>query len=99
MACYDCENCNNHKSRGGKCEKFEYNCPYDLVKNVSKSSVSQIHQYAIIMQKILTGIDFLDEEGALNSEISLAKDQLEDIIEKSSEKTIKEWEEVNRENN
>lgn len=32
MACYDCEDCNLHIDKGGKCNKFEYCCPYDTVR-------------------------------------------------------------------
>lgn len=31
MACYDCEDCNKHHSRGGKCPLWEYNCPLDRI--------------------------------------------------------------------
>lgn len=30
MACYDCEDCNLHIEHGGKCRRFEYDCPFDL---------------------------------------------------------------------
>lgn len=32
MACYDCEECSRSVSEGGKCTRFEYNCPFSIIK-------------------------------------------------------------------
>lgn len=49
MACYDCDDCNYHEDKGGKCKKFEYDCVYGLVENTDTDIVNQIHEKAILI--------------------------------------------------
>lgn len=39
MACYDCEDCDLHIEHGGKCRRFEYDCPFDLYQSLDKFPV------------------------------------------------------------
>lgn len=94
MACYDCEDCNEHIDNGGKCTKFEYDCVYSLVENTDKEIVNQIHEKAILIQKLLDEIKDLDSESMLYYEVSSLKNTLEDIIESSSEQMLNEWDEI-----
>lgn len=91
MACYDCECCNKHINNGGKCKKFEYNCPYDLIDNTDVDSVKQIHSKAKEIERLIKDIESLDTEGMLWNEISNLRNGLVDIIDYSDDKAIDEW--------
>lgn len=95
MACYDCEDCNKHISNGGKCNKFEYDCPYDLVSCTDIDNVKQIQQKAIEIKSLIKDIEHLDEEGMLWCEISTIRIKLDEIIDFSTDNVINEWKEIN----
>lgn len=45
MACYDCEDCSLHHENGGRCKRFEYDCPFDLYMSLNDYPVeaAKIH--------------------------------------------------------
>lgn len=88
MACYDCEDCNYHVNNGGKCNKFEYNCPYNLINSTNIDNVKQIQNKAIEIQRLIKGIESLDEEGILWDEISSIRSKLGKIIDFSTNEII-----------
>lgn len=44
MACYDCEDCGRHKYHGGKCERWEYDCPFSHLEGYDKEEQGQIDE-------------------------------------------------------
>lgn len=94
MACYDCEDCNKHINNGGKCNKFEYDCPYDLIRFSNVKDVNKINDKALQIEKLLKEIDDLDIEGNLSECIASINNDLVDIIDYSKINTIMEWEEI-----
>lgn len=94
MACYDCDDCNNHINKGGKCRKFEYTCPYGLVEFTDVKSINQINNKAEKIKQLIQEIILLDKEDMLSDEISILKNGLMDILEFSSEQMIREWEDI-----
>lgn len=95
MACYNCEYCNKHVNNGGKCKKFEYNCPYDLVDSINIDSVKKIQEKSKEIKKLIKEIESLDTEGILWNEISSFRIGLKEIINYSSDEVIAQWSEIN----
>lgn len=56
MACYDCEDCSHSKEYGGKCTRFEYNCPFDFYSTFSKDADSR-HQIESLIADIIKAND------------------------------------------
>lgn len=94
MACYDCEDCSKHINNGGRCKKFEYDCPYDLIRFGNLESVNKINNNALKIKELLDDIDKLDEEGCLSDCVTSINNGLIDIIDYSKVNTIMEWEEI-----
>ena len=96
MACYDCDDCNYSKNRGGKCKRFEYTCPYNLVSFTDVNNVKNIHDNSKQIEILINKIENFDTEGILADEISNIKNSLLDIIEFSSETFIEEWKQISK---
>lgn len=94
MACYDCDDCGYSRNKGGKCKKFEYTCPYNLVSFSKIENVKEIQNKAKQIELLIESIKTLDEDGMLSDEISTLKNGLVDILEFSSEQMIEEWQEI-----
>lgn len=94
MACYDCDDCQYRISKGGKCKRFEYTCPYSLVSFTKIENVKEIQNKAKQIELLIESIKTLDEDGMLSDEISTLKNGLVDILEFSSEQMIEEWQEI-----
>lgn len=91
MACYDCEDCNKHHSRGGKCPLWESDCPFDEIiidkeeqKRV-KETINYLnneieHYYKIKDCKYST--DYDEIISSFNHAISVLEDSIdEEMIE------------------
>lgn len=91
MACYDCEDCSLHIDKGGKCNKFEYCCPYDVIRYNELDNVKKINKIALNMQKELKEIEILDNYD-LSYDLNNINRFIDNIIDKTSDETIKEYE-------
>lgn len=60
MACYDCEDCRYHEYNGGNCDRWEYDCPYNVFKRIDDVNLD-IKQIAPIFKKIGELNDQLDD--------------------------------------
>ena len=94
MACYACEDCPRSVSEGGKCTRFEYYCPFVIVKNYDAEKLKSIRE---AINKISEAIEQLKEldveyymEGGINS-VSFQLSLLEDEVDEDTEK---EWNEI-----
>lgn len=99
MACYDCKYCKLHHSNGGKCLRFEYDCPFTFYKELAGHREEE-EEILLLIQNIIEandtiqtilesihvyGITTLDE---LNENIEWLKTKLNMDLGK-------EWEEIN----
>ena len=50
MACYDCEDCSRSIEYGGKCKRFEYNCPFTIVEKYDSEKLKSVR---VAIDKIL----------------------------------------------
>ena len=97
MADYDCEYCGKSINNGGKCAKFEYNCPFSIVSNYDKET---IHQFQSSFNKILSEIEKMEKLDIKGSfyELDYLKSTIEEKQEFISEKLLEEWTEMNDQN-
>ena len=97
MADYDCEYCGKSINNGGKCARFEYNCPFSMVSNYDEET---IHQFQSSFNTILNEIEKmrkLDVKGYFD-ELDYLKDNIKEKQELISEEVLEEWKEMNDEN-
>ena len=91
---YDCEYCGKSIYNEGKCNRFEYNCPFSVVSNYDEE---KIEKFQIGFKKILDTIDDmikLDTEFHFE-ELEYLKEIVEEKTEIVSEKLLNEWKEMN----
>ena len=94
MADYDCEYCEKSINNGGKCSKFEYNCPFSIVSNYDEET---IHQFQSSFNKILSEIEKMEKLDIKGSfyELDYLKSTIEEKQELISEELLEEWTEMN----
>lgn len=92
MACYDCEDCSKSISNGGKCERFEYNCPFLAVEKYSPEKIVELRDKIKMISDSVLQLQELDSEEFFEDEISVIKNQLEEMVGKVSEELVEEWE-------
>lgn len=95
MACYDCEECSKSINYGGKCKKFEYNCPFVLVEKYEYKDLNRIREVIKNISKSIAELKNLDEECYMEDEISSIEFQVSLLADKVNEETEKEWKEIN----
>ena len=95
MACYDCEECSKSINYGGKCKRFEYNCPFVLVEKYGNQDLDKIRDAIKNISKSIAELKNLDEECYMEDEIASIEFQVSLLADKVDEETEKEWKEIN----
>ena len=99
MACYDCEDCKYSSYYGGKCKRFEYNCPFIIVENYSSQEVTFIRNVVEDISRNLNILNKIDEDGnhyLMYEDIDALTSRLSELKEKISYEIEQEWNEINR---
>ena len=99
MACYDCEDCKHNNYYGGKCKRFEYNCPFTIVENYSSQEVAFIRNVIEDISRNLNILIKIDEDGnhyLMYEDIDAITSRLSELKEKVSYEIEQEWNEINR---
>lgn len=91
MADYDCEYCSKSTDCGGKCNRFEYNCPFLIVEKYDSEKLKLIREVVEEISESIERLRELDSEEYMEDEISSIKFQLSLFEDKISEDTEKEW--------
>lgn len=95
MACYDCEDCSKSIDEGGKCTRFEYDCPFTIV---AKYDAEKLKSIRAAIKKISDAVEdlknFDSEYGYMEDEISFISCRVSDVADKVSEDIEKEWNEI-----
>ncbi|WP_461818146.1 hypothetical protein [Faecalimonas sp.] len=95
MACYDCEECSKNISNGGKCNRFEYNCPFLAVEKYNTEKIVKLrNKIKMISDSVLQLLE-LDSEEFFEDEISMIRNQLVEMEEKVSEELVEKWKKIN----
>lgn len=95
MACYDCEECSKSINYGGKCKRFEYDCPFILMETYENEDLNKIRDAIKNISKSIAELKKLDEECYMEDEISSIEFQVSLLADKVDEETEKEWKEIN----
>lgn len=97
MADYDCEYCGKSINNGGKCSKFEYNCPFSIVSNYDEEIIKKFQIGFKTISNTIDEMMKLDTEFHFD-ELEYLKEIVEEKSEIVSEKLLTEWTEMNDEN-
>ena len=100
MACYYCEDCSLWHGHGGKCTRFEYDCPFNFYRDL-KNHKDEMEQINILVRNIIDANDKIQE--ILNSIDVYGRDTLDyfssavnDLRENINNDMYKEWLEINK---
>lgn len=96
MACYDCEDCSRSIEYGGKCKRFEYNCPFTIVKKYDSEKLKSIRAAIEKISEAIEQLKKLDTEDYMEDEISSVSFQLSILGDRIDEDIEKEWNEITR---
>lgn len=61
MADYDCDFCEYSTQNGGKCDKYEYVCPYEPFQELSNTTIQQLKSLIAHYNNIVSSMDLLGE--------------------------------------
>lgn len=95
MACYDCEECSKSINYGGKCKRFEYNCPFVLMEKYENQDLDKIRDAIKNISKSIVELKNLDKDYYMEDEIASIEFQVSLLADKVDEETEKEWKEIN----
>ena len=92
MADYDCEYCPKHIDNGGKCVRFEYNCPFYIIQQYDSEKIEMMRELAQKIAQNVERLEELDSKYAIESDISGLKFHIDNMLnDKLDEKLEKEW--------
>ena len=94
MACYDCEDCSRSVEYGGKCKRFEYNCPFLIVEKYDKEKLKSIRKAIKEIRQAIEQLIELDSDYYMEDEINSVAFQLSLLKDKVDEDIEKEWNEI-----
>lgn len=94
MACYDCEDCSKSAEYGGKCKRFEYNCPFVIVEKYGSEKLKSIRTAIEKISEAIEQLKELDTEYYMEDEINSVSFQLSLLEDKVDEDTENEWNEI-----
>ena len=94
MACYDCEECSRSINEGGKCTRFEYNCPFLIIEKYDTEKLKSIREAIGKISEAIEQLKELDTEEYMEDEINSVSFQLSLLEDKVDEDTEKEWNEI-----
>lgn len=95
MACYDCEECSKNISNGGRCNRFEYDCPFLAVEKYNPEKIMELRDKIKMISDSVLQLQELDSEEFFEDEISMIRNQLVEMEEKVSEELVEKWEKIN----
>lgn len=96
MACNDCEDCVRHENYGGKCTRWEYDCPFRNLSNLNESQRKKIKETISIVKNVkcdMKDMDYIDNLDYIMSLYNTIIDELECLVDIE---LLKEWEEINK---
>ena len=97
MACYDCEDCKHNSYYGGKCNRFEYNCPFIVVENYSSDKLETIRNIVPDRRESIKKLQEIDEDrGLMFDEIYSVNSSLIELKDKVSTEIEQEWNEISK---
>lgn len=96
MGCYDCEECSKSIEYGGKCKRFEYNCPFVLIEQYKKENLNEIRTAINRISESIDKLKSIDDDCYMEDEISSIECQISLLKDKTDENIEMEWQEINK---
>lgn len=96
MGCYDCEECSKSIEYGGKCKRFEYNCPFVLIEKYKKENLNEIRTAINRISESIDKLKSIDDDCYMEDEISSIEFQISLLKDKTDENIEMEWQEINK---
>ena len=96
MADYDCDYCSKSVECGGKCNRFEYNCPFTIVEKYDSEKLKSIRVAIGKISEAIEQLKELDTEDYMEDEINSVSFQLSLLEDKIDEDIEREWNEISR---
>lgn len=96
MGCYDCEECSKSIEYGGKCKRFEYNCPFVLIEKYKKENLNEIRTAINRISESIDKLKSIDDDCYMEDEISSIEFQISLLKDKTDENIEREWQEINK---
>lgn len=96
MGCYDCEECSKSIEYGGKCKRFEYNCPFVLIEKYKKENLNEIRTAINRISESIDKLKSIDDNCYMEDEISSIEFQISLLKDKTDENIEMEWQEINK---
>lgn len=96
MGCYDCEECSKSIEYGGKCKRFEYNCPFVLIEKYKKENLNEIRTAINRISESIDKLKSIDDNCYMEDEISSIEFQISLLKDKTDENIEREWQEINK---
>ena len=94
MACYDCEGCPRSVDYGGKCNRFESDCPFVIVENYNSNELNSIKMAIKEISVAVKKLKELDTKEYLENEINGILFYISNLESFISEDTKKEWKKI-----
>ncbi len=96
MACYGCEDCTNAKHNGGKCNRFLYDCPFDILDAFDDGDIKLIRKVIDNINVSIDNLKIIDmNHGVMEEDIEALRSALSNLDERLSIDLQKEWNEIN----
>lgn len=96
MACYDCEYCPNAEHNGGKCNRFLYDCPFYIVRNLDEVDIKIIRKIIDNINIQIDNLKAIDKDhDVMEEDIEALRSTLSNLEERISIDLQKEWNEIN----
>jgi hypothetical protein len=96
MACYCCDDCHDAKHNGGKCNKFQYECPFDILEAFDEVDIKIIRKIIDNINIQIDNLKAIDKNhGVMEEDIEALRSALSNLEERISIDLQKEWNEIN----
>lgn len=91
MACYDCEDCIRHYEQGGKCVRWEYDCPFKHLDYMTENDKKLLIDLRTKLQELVKLQDRFEGDFDVDhifGSINFAEMQINDLVD---EDIVKEY--------
>ena len=92
----DCDCCVKAKLNGGKCNRFQYICPFDILETFNESDIKLIRRVVNNINISIGNLKVIDENhDIMDHDIEALENALVKLKERLSIDLQKEWKEIN----
>ena len=103
MACYDCEDCRLNYQKGGKCQRWEYDCPFNHLRSRDKEEQKKLNEDLKVALKIKEKLeevkslwDSMYASWSYDRELCYIDGMIRELEDKLDSSLIEEWNTINQ---